>query len=171
MTKLVNCHRNPTHSILKTCVIAVLTISAFSALSSCSGKRPDQVVDVCFQSSNRTDEAVKKLQGVSDRFGYRFREYGSRAKSDLEAINADRLIFPSGRPVQADIERKNGTILVIASNFGDPGPTLRLSFFYQRNEGKDSPFFRALLSELSSIPDARLNSRGDDGASSCTTET
>lgn len=143
--------------------------SALAALASCSGgKGADQVVDLCFQSSTGADEAVGRLQRVSDRFGYRFREYGNAAKSDLETIKADKSIVPMGRPVQADIERKDGTVLLIASNFGDAGPSLRLSFFYQQDEGEGSPFFRTLLSELSSMPNARLSRRGnDDGVSSC----
>ena len=55
--------------------IAVSAVLALAALSSCSGgKRADQVVDLCFQSATGADEAINRLQEVSDRFGYRFRE-------------------------------------------------------------------------------------------------
>lgn len=154
-------------TVPKICMILLSAILILPALSSCSdGKRADQVFDLCFQSSTGTEEAIKRLQGVSDRFGYSFRDSGNEAKSGLEAIKADRSILPAGRPVQADIERKDGAILLIASNFGNAGPMLRLSFFYQKNEGENSPFFRTLLSELSSMPATHLSRRRDEDGSS-----
>lgn len=158
-------------SLLKGHTLVAIILFCSASLSACSGsKRADKVLDVCFKSPEAIEGAVKNLQRVSGKFGYSFSETGGSAKSELEAIKADQSIIPEGRPVQADIKRKDGAILLIASNFGNTGQELRLSLFYQQNEGENSPFFRTVLSEMATLPNAHLYPRGDDdGASPCQT--
>lgn len=140
--------------------IAFMATLAFGAavLSSCgTSKRPDRSFDLCFHSSDGASAATAMLRGVSDRFSYRFREYGAKAKADLKTIDASPSVIPEGRPVQLDIARNDGKILLIASNFGEGGNDLRVSFFYQSGEGEGSPFFETVVSGMRTLPDADLH--------------
>lgn len=138
-----------------------MLLMAFSLplLGSCTAsKRADKTVTICLASPENLDLAINKLNAVSERFGFVFKDYGNGAKSDAENIGADRSIIPVGRPVQADVERSDGKVLLMASNFGSAAGALRLSFFYNRDQGEGSPFFRSVISEMDSLPDAKWQS-------------
>lgn len=139
------------------------------ALQSCErSKRADQTIYVCFSRPGGPNEALGLLREISDRSGYRFREYGRQAKSDLETIDANTAVIPKGKPIQADIENDDGKILLMASNFGSIGEDLRVSLFYRRNEGRDSAFHRAVVTGLESMEGAQLNlSAAENNANPC----
>ncbi|WP_338445658.1 hypothetical protein V5F89_10830 [Pelagerythrobacter marensis] len=139
------------------------------ALQACEGsKRADQTLYVCFDRSGEADRAMGLLRGISDRFGYRFREYGGQAKADLETIDANPAVIPEGKPIQADIQNGDGKVLLIASNFGSVGEDLRVSLFYHKNEGKDSAFHRAVVTGLETMEGVQLNrSAAETDANPC----
>lgn len=139
------------------------------ALQACEGsKRADQTVYVCFDRAGGADQTLGLLRKISDRFDYRFREYGGQAKSDLETIDANPAVIPEGEPIQADIENNDGKVVLIASNFGSIGEDLRVSFFYRRDEGEGSPFHQAVISGLESIEGAQVNlSAAETDANPC----
>lgn len=156
---------------LKTRRIATLIALLLGAiaLQACEGsKRADQTLYVCFDRSGEADRAMSLLRGISDRFGYRYREYGGEAKSDLETIDANPAVIPEGEPIQADIQNDDGKVLLIASNFGSIGEDLRVSLFYRQNEGEDSAFHRAVVTGLETMEGAQLNrSAAETDANPC----
>ena len=125
-------------------------------LGSCQAKRADKTFDVCFDSLSGTGEAIAMLRRVSSQFGYRFREYGAEAKADLKTIDANPSVIPDGRPIQADIKRNDGKILLMASNFGSKRKDIRVSFFFYGSEGENSPFYRTVMSGVERLPNVRL---------------
>lgn len=131
-------------------------------------KRADHTIYVCFDRAGDAGRAVGLLRQVSDRFDYRLREYGGQAKSDLDTIDSRSAVIPEGEPIHADIENRDGEVVLIASNFGSIGEDLRVSFFYRRDEGEGSPFHLAVVSGLAAIEGANLNlSAAETGANPC----
>lgn len=141
----------------RTANLTMLVLGAITLQACERSKMADKVIYICFADSGESDRALALLHEISGRFDYRFREYGSQAKSDLEIVEANPAVIPDGEPIQADIENGNGEVVLIASNFGSIGEELRVSFFYRREEGEDSLFHQAVVSGLESIEGAQLN--------------
>jgi hypothetical protein len=147
--------------------LSVLTC-AITASSCGVSKVSNKTYHLCFDSPKGAGGTTTMLRRVSSQFGYRFQEYGSATKADLQSIDANPSVLPDQRPIQADIKRSDGKVLLMVSNFGVNTGDLRLSFFFYRDEGFNSPFHRAVISGVRSVPGARLySSDAEVGALPC----
>lgn len=141
----------------RACAVSIMLLG-MPTLQACEGsRRADQIIYICFNSSGGLDRAVGMIRNVSGDFGYVLERCGHQAKRDLELINANELVIPSGDPVQLMVENKNREILLIASNFGGVGNGLRMSFFYHQSNSEGPTFQSAVITRLESIDGANIN--------------
>ena len=152
---------------LKSILLSALSLCAALSLSACEAQLPEDEIRLCLKGGV-TGQVSARLQGIAERHGLRFDDYGAESKAGLESIGADRSIIPTGLATSMLID-DDGEVVMMGGNIGSTGDLLILSFFNLEGDGRRLSFRRDVMDEAVRLPGSTVVARGpdQDGLAKC----
>lgn len=153
----------PSRSLVR----SALALCAALSLPACEAQLPEDEIRLCLRGGV-TPQVTARLQGLAERHGLRFDDYGPENKAELESLGADRSIIPTGLASSMLID-DDGEVVMMGGNFGSTGDLLVLSFFNLEGDARRLSFRRDVMDEAVRLPGSTVVARGpdQDGLAKC----